>query len=72
MFDQPMTPKLALVYFVLPMALAYGLQNVGNKTGLIPASIDEFTVTGSPKAAGPADQNLDNPAPGEPEAAPAK
>lgn len=51
---------LALVYFVIPFAVAYGMQIVGNKTGLFPEKIYQFAVAGSQKAAGPADQDLDN------------
>ncbi|MDO5645649.1 MAG: PTS sugar transporter subunit IIC [Dermabacter sp.] len=50
---------LALVYFVLPIGLAILVQFVGNKSGLIPASIFEFTAAGSVKSPGAADSNLD-------------
>lgn len=50
---------LALVYFVLPIGLAILVQFLGNKTGLFPATIFEFTAAGSVKSPGAADSNLD-------------
>lgn len=53
---------LAFVYFVLPLALAFVVQTVGDKTGIFPASIYKFVVPGSADPADTTDHETDEPA----------